>query len=576
MDLSVQGDLGKWQVGWPRAENAFVVLCDAHRTKSGAGMSNEPTTTALPPATPERDIRDASAPHALVSPDRHRSIGNGRAVALSILAIVSIGGWYVLYRWYGLFENRNNTHFGFEKIPGGFDSPIIKQTALIFLVLAAAYAAAIWILRSIETMTPLVTTIVVVMIAGPAIANVALYPVGALDVFNYLIELKLAFHYDRNPYLVTFEAYRADPFALPAFLVNITLFYGPAWLLISWIPTAVVGFSDVIDTLLALKIFNLALLALTALLIARYQRDSRHRWVAVAIFLANPLVLFEGVANTHNDVLLTTFLIGAMLALQRRSFLAGPLLVLSALVKLYTVALAPLFVIVALKERWGWKRAGSTTLLSALTLVIVCAPYWENGKLVDGLQIGLEQSQVMDHVSLFSLAQQYAQEREAEGRQDADFIRSRPSFEILPEGTKTSLRYGFTAAFILAVLLIAASVWKGRSPELAAAETMLLLLLFLTNLYGWYLIPVFALFALRPDRLSRGYIAVATALGMVYYPMFVYAHFNTAWSRFQVHLFLALFLTVPIVVYLVARAVNLRGMLASGSAGNHLGPPLPR
>ena len=521
-------------------------------------MSDKPAAVASSAAVGEGDRAGSPGQQVAAMAGMRGANGRGQAITLSISTVASIGCWYFLYRWYGLFENQDRAYFAFEKIPGWFDSPIIRQTALIFLILGAAYAASIWVLRSMPSMTLLVKSLVVVMIAGPAIANVALYPVGALDVFNYMIELKLAFHYDKNPYLVTFEDYRTDSFAFSAFLTNVTLFYGPAWLLLSWIPTAVAGFHDVVETMLALKIFNFVLLALTAFWIVRYQRDSRWGWVAAAVFLANPLVLFEGVANAHNDVLLTTFLIGAMLALKRGSPLAGPLLALSALVKLYTVALAPLFVVVALRELWGWKRTGATALLTALTVVLVCAPYWGNGKLVDGLRSGLEQSQVMDHVSLFSLAQQYAQQREAEGDEDAEFIRSRPSAEVLPEETKTNLRYGFTAAFILAAGLIAASVWKGRPVELAAAETLLILLLLLTNFYGWYLIPVFALFALQLDPLSKGYIAVATTLGLVYYPMYVYAHFNSGWTRFQVHFFLALFLTLPVLVYLWARLYRWR------------------
>jgi hypothetical protein len=519
-------------------------------------MSNKPTATASPPANKESDRAAGLEPEALIVPARPASAGRSHGFALAILAVVSTACWFLVYRWYGLFEHQDHAHFSFEKIPGGFDSPIMRQTALIFLILVASYVAAIVILRSAETITPFLKLGALVLIAGPAIANIVLYPVGALDVFNYMIELKLAFHYDQNPYLVTFEAYRADSFAMSAFLVNITLFYGPAWLLVSWIPTAIVGFYDVVETLLALKIFNVLLLMLTALLIAWFQGDRRWRWVTVAVFLANPLVLFEGVANAHNDVLITTFLLGAMFALQRRSPLAGPLLALSALVKLYPVVLAPLFVVVVLRERWGWKRAGSAVLLTAITVVIVCAPYWEDGKLVDGLRGGLEQSQVMDHVSPFSLAQQYAQQREAEESGAPDFIRSRPSAEVVPEATKSTLRNGSTATFVTAALLIAASVWRGRSAELAAAETLLLLLLLLTNLYGWYLIPVFALLALRLDRLSAAYISVATALGLLYYPMFIYGHFNTDWGRFQVHLFLAPFLTLPILIYLVVRVLQ--------------------
>ncbi|HYH12039.1 MAG TPA: glycosyltransferase 87 family protein, partial [Thermomicrobiales bacterium] len=425
-------------------------------------------------------------------------------------------------------------------------------TAVIFLLLAAAYTASVVILHAAR-LTTSVKLAIVALVAGAAIANVALYPVGALDVFNYMIELKLAFHYGENPYLVTFEAFREDPYALPAFLVDITLFYGPAWLLVMWVPTAIAGFTDVIETLLALKIFNLVLIGLTALLIGWHQREHRLGWVAVTLFLANPLVLFEGVGNAHNDVLLTAFVVGAMIALERRSPLAGPLLALSALVKLYTVALAPIFLVVVLKERWGWKRTAVSALLTLVTVVVVCLPYWGDGRLVDGLRSGLEESQEMDHVSPLSLARQYAQQQVAEDHVFPDIIRSRPSFEIVPEETRENIRDGFSIAFAVGALAIAATVWRGRDPVRAAADTLLLLFLLMTNLYPWYLIPVIALLAMRPDRLGKIYIAVGTALGLFYYPMFIYGHYNSGWTRFQIHLFLALFLTVPIVAYLIAR-----------------------
>ena len=186
-------------------------------------------------------------------------------------------------------------------------------------------------------------------------------------------------------------------------------------------------------TLVALKVFNLLLIGVTAGAVAWYQRDGRQRWLAAFLFAANPLVLFEGIGNGHNDVLLTVFVVTAMLALQRKSPMAGPLLALSALVKLYTVALAPIFIVVAIRQGWGWKRIGLTVVLTAVAVASTCAPWWGDGKLVDGLQAGLEESQEMDHVSPLSLARQYAQEEEAAQRLDTTFALSRPSFEIVPQ-----------------------------------------------------------------------------------------------------------------------------------------------
>src|SRR5215213_7873063 len=182
--------------------------------------------------------------------------GWGGEIALIVVGLVSICCWLQLYRWYGLFENRNNTHFAFEKIPGQFDSPIIRRTLLLFLLLSLLYAVGYGLINRVARISPTLKAVIAVAILGPAIINVVLYPVGALDVFNYMIEIKLAYHYDINPYLETFVRYRTDSYALPAFLVDSYLFYGPVWLLVSWLPGAVVGYSDVIHSLIAMKVLN--------------------------------------------------------------------------------------------------------------------------------------------------------------------------------------------------------------------------------------------------------------------------------------------------------------------------------
>ncbi len=517
-----------------------------------------PMSTTIAPPPVDEPAAAGTVPDHENAPELSPPARRWHGPLLLALAAVSTVQWLLLYRWYGLLDNRDNTHFAFEKIPGWWDNPIMRETLVIFLVVSAAFATTLVLVRTLDTMPMLGALGVIALVVGPALANVWLYPMGALDVFNYLVELKLTYHFDQNPYIVTFEAYREDPFALPAFLVTVTLFYGPAWLLASGIPGLVTGYDDVITTLVGLKLFNVVLIGITALLIAWYHRNRRLAWLGAAMFAANPLVLFEGVANAHNDVLLTVFVVGAMLALERRSPLAGPLLALSALVKLYTVALAPIFIVVALRQHWSWKRIGITVVLTAVTVVATATPFWGDGELVDGLRAGLEESQEMDHVSLLSLTRQYQQNQIAEDRPDTEFALSRPSFEIVPLDQQDETRRWFTAAFVAGALLLAWSVWKGRPPALASAETLLLLYLLLTNLYGWYLIPVIALLALYPDRLSRWYVVIATTLGLSYYGAFVYGHFNSGWSRFTVHQFLALFLTVPILVYLLTRAATWR------------------
>src|SRR5215213_5008867 len=275
---------------------------------------------------------------------------------LWLLVLVAAASWSLFARWYSLLANETNTHFAFEKIPGGFASPILRGTLLLFVMMGAIYAGGYFLISRQERVSSGARFAIVAMVCLPAIANLFVYPVGALDVFNYMVELKLAYGYGENPYLVTFAGHREDPFALPAFLVNIPLFYGPVWLIAYGLPVAVAGFGTIMGLLGALRLFNLGLLALTAVLIYRSHEDDHRGWLGIYLFLANPLVLFEGIGNAHNDVLMTLFLVAALVTFRRKSVLAGPLLALSALVKVFTIALAPLFLAVTLRGRWGWRQ----------------------------------------------------------------------------------------------------------------------------------------------------------------------------------------------------------------------------
>jgi hypothetical protein len=496
---------------------------------------------------------------------------------LWLLALVAAAGWSLFAWWYSLPANETNTHFAFEKIPGGFASPILRGTLLLFLLLGAIYAGGYLLITRQERLSPGAKIAIVAMIGLPAIANLFVYPVGALDVFNYMIELKLAYGYGENPYLVTFAGYRDDPFALPAFLVDVPLFYGPVWLIAYGLPVAVVGFETIIGLLGALKLFNLGLLALTGLLIYRSQEDNRAGWLGVYLFLANPLVVFEGVGNAHNDVLMTLFLVAALVAFRRKSVIAGPMFALSALVKLFTIVLAPLLLAVMLRDRWGWRRLALAGSLALVVVVATVTPFWADGAMIDGLREGTAKSQDMNHVSVLSLAQQAVGTRSvSSGLAPLFAIGSRsaslpsatsstvPAWQASPlwrlpsiAARKTLVTQLCVAIFAALALAIAVAVARGRVMEAGVVDTLMLFSLLVTNLFPWYLIPIVASLALCQSRRGLSYVFVGTTLALAYYPAYVYARFGSGWGELTLHLFLALFLTVPMLIYLIAEASGL-------------------
>src|SRR5215216_2350345 len=100
---------------------------------------------------------------------------------LWLLMLVTAASWSLFAWWYSLPANETNTHFAFEKIPGGFASLVLRGTLLLFLLLGAIYAGGYLLIARQERLSLGAKIAIVAMIGLPAIANLFVYPVGALD-----------------------------------------------------------------------------------------------------------------------------------------------------------------------------------------------------------------------------------------------------------------------------------------------------------------------------------------------------------------------------------------------------------
>jgi len=445
--------------------------------------------------------------------------------AMSALIVVC---WVVLYHWYSLPGHYATPDFAFDKIPGHFDSPILRYTTALFFVVSLCYALIYWLMQRMPTIPRKMKVTIVLLVVGVAVINLFLYPVGALDVYNYIIELKLPFFYHQNPYVTTFQNHPTDPASTFAFFLNVPLFYGPLWLYISGLSTLITGFGDTQHVLLGLKALNIVLLLLTALAIYRYQADDKRGWSAAYLFVANPLVLFEFVGNAHNDVMMAMFLIVAVVALKGKSFWAAPLLMLSVLVKFFSASLFPLFALTMAMRGWSRRSLVVASLISLILLVVLPLPFFDGGKMITGLSTGTNIAQSLNSASLFSLTREYL-------RQGA----------ITP-GTEALIQKIFLGIFAVSVLAVMGTVWWGRALESGLADTFLLFAILVSLLTPWYVLPAWALLALRRNDIELSYLFVATTLGLVYYPLSVYAWFNSGWPAFQVHIFQGLLLAAPV------------------------------
>ncbi|HEX6508551.1 MAG TPA: hypothetical protein VF221_13060 [Chloroflexota bacterium] len=208
------------------------------------------------------------------------------------------------------------------------------------------FGIAWWLSRDLDDRA----TLWIVLGAGAVFLGtmVYVYPVTAIDIYAYIQQSWILVHYHQNPIFVAPQSYPHDP--LMAYARGWQSFgspYGPLGIIIDAIPVAVTR-GDLLGSLILLKaMFSLMALG-TAYVVYEILRVVRPRYaVSGALLVAwNPLVVIEVGSNGHNDIAMMFLTSLAVLAMVRRHYAAGPLLLLAAVLVKYTVILLiPLFLV---------------------------------------------------------------------------------------------------------------------------------------------------------------------------------------------------------------------------------------
>jgi hypothetical protein len=205
------------------------------------------------------------------------------------------------------------------------------------------------------------------------------YPATAVDVFGYVAHGRLLALHSVNPFMVAPVEFPGD--AIMPYLAFPTepSQYGPIWVLLGG-ALATLSQGDLLTEVLLYKVVAaLAHIAGAALIFQIALRLGAHRDRARAsayLYLWNPLLLWEMVANAHNDGVMMLFgLVAAWLFVAGADLLVLPAVVAGALVKVPVVLIAPLLFIGALRRRPA--RAVEGALLALALAAVVYRPFWE-------------------------------------------------------------------------------------------------------------------------------------------------------------------------------------------------------
>lgn len=122
------------------------------------------------------------------------------------------------------------------------------------------------------------------------------YPFLSHDFFNYMFDAKLITYYHVNPYFYKALDFPSDPWIRFMHWTHRTYPYGPIFLLITLLPS----FFSLGKFILSFLFFKLTFIAFY--LLAVYYLNKLNKRYAI-LFALNPLVIIEGLVNSHNDLI---------------------------------------------------------------------------------------------------------------------------------------------------------------------------------------------------------------------------------------------------------------------------------
>ncbi|MFH1486522.1 MAG: hypothetical protein ABIH46_10655 [Chloroflexota bacterium] len=334
------------------------------------------------------------------------------------------------------------------------------------------------------------------------------YPATAADVYDYTVQARVLTEYHDNPLVVPPGAFPDDPFSPYVVWQAAPSFYGPFWLLLSAIPSLLAG-DDLLSNIIAFKFLAMAFYLGSAILIYLILSETKpsFRLSGTVFFAWNPLVLWETIANAHNDTVMVFFaLLAVCLFVRRRKALALPVLALAALTKYTASLIFPLFLASFLGEKGKQRRVTISLFaglaLSAIVTLLLFYPFWSGPGTFDALAERMELVTASPAAVVF-----YALES---------------SFS--PDELGSFLKTATMVVFGLVYLWLVARAARGFTAMLHAAHDAIFFYLLIACLWfqPWYVVWLLGIGALLVGNpvAWRGFVFSFT--GMMSYAVFVF------------------------------------------------------
>ncbi len=285
--------------------------------------------------------------------------------------MLSLGGYFLLYRWFPLRPNYNQspTHDIRSLAPSLSEA---LAYAILLCSLFAFYLLAYWWINQRKSELPftliLLTTIVFCI---PLLLS---FPINATDVYRYFIRGRITSVYQQNPFTMPVAEIPDDPYLpLAGEWANETSPYGPLWELTAGTATSLVP-NDLISGLILFKVLaTITHLAAASLIWLSLSASEARRRSAIALLWAwNPALLLIFAMDGHNDGLMIFWLLlGWWFMLLGRRHLGLAVMLLAPLTKPIGLLPLPFFFLAEWRTIHGRTSKAQFILFSAITGLVL-------------------------------------------------------------------------------------------------------------------------------------------------------------------------------------------------------------
>ncbi len=399
-------------------------------------------------------------------------------------------------------------------------------------------------------------------------AFTAMYPTNAIDVYIYAARSRLLSEYGENPNAVQPAAYwDLDPYmryASREWADNLSP-YGPLWNQLA-APITWLGGDSIGAAVAGFKLLSVASALAIGCLIYAIVRERHEQWAlpAALFWLWNPLVLWDGIGNAHNDVTLMLPVVAALWAWQKRlDRWVVPLLLASVLIKYVTLILLPIAIVAVWRRNPDWRERAEGVLWSVAAVVFLAAislfPFYDVDSIVTSAR---EQGSRVAASPAWVVRETVREWRGA----------------VIPIDTIVNIAYGIAA---IAVAIWMALCWRRpeRLPRAAFEAMFAFMLVASTNQRAWYVIWLVPLAAIlipaSPGRRALLW-SVTAMLGHACTIWLWYVWDFDAWGRYWYTMIIVTVVFLPVILLALWEAIGAIRDGRNQGNGAHRASPLAR